>query len=98
MTAAPKLLFSPTEQRIAAVLMKQGIADVASIRLLADVARGTVYQTLARMVERGFLRVRMRRKDLADRMVYRLTPGGEQLYYATLEACTALAPTTKKTR
>jgi len=58
---------------------------------------GTVYPTLSRMDERGYLRSRWEKRELADaerrprRRYYRLTPSGEQALDAAIRQLASLA-------
>ncbi|MCK5447159.1 MAG: helix-turn-helix transcriptional regulator, partial [Gemmatimonadetes bacterium] len=58
---------------------------------------GTVYPTLSRMDERGYLRSRWEKREKADaerrprRRYYRLTPSGEQALDAAIRQLASLA-------
>jgi DNA-binding PadR family transcriptional regulator len=87
-----------------------GYATVAILRAVRDgygygtdimdrtgLPSGTVYPTLSRMDERGYLRSRWERRETADaerrprRRYYRLTPSGEQALSAALRQLVSLA-------
>jgi len=87
-----------------------GYATIAVLRAVRDgygygtdimdrtgLPSGTVYPTLSRMDERGYLRSRWEKRGQADaerrprRRYYRLTPSGEQALDAAIRQLTELA-------
>jgi DNA-binding PadR family transcriptional regulator len=87
-----------------------GYATIAVLRAVRDgygygtdimdrtgLPSGTVYPTLSRMDERGYLRSRWEKREQADaerrprRRYYRLTPSGEQALDAAIRQLTELA-------